>query len=136
MLSSDDREHFATGQATGWPRNMKYTAPRMQRAAQRKSRRSGCFMYKKANGTNTARVIASCMILSWPSESAVYPIRLAGTCNRYSNSAIPQLTNAATSHGRPLRFFRCAYYAKVMNTFERTSRPAVRRMTVMRVMRR
>src|SRR6478609_1952019 len=58
-------------------------------------------------------------------------MRLAGTCSRYSNRAIPQLAKAATIHGRPLRLRRWAYQAKVMNTFERTSRPTVRRMTFM-----
>src|SRR5690606_23006341 len=48
-------------------------------------------------------------------------MRLAGTCSRYSNSAIPQLASAAMNHGRPDRSFRCAYYAKVMKTFESVS---------------
>src|SRR6478609_3874365 len=48
-------------------------------------------------------------------------MRLAGTCSRYSNSAMPQLASAATIQGRPDRFFRCAYQAKVMNTLDRTS---------------
>src|SRR3954464_9980535 len=50
-------------------------------------------------------------------------MRLAGTCSRYSNSAMPQLASAATYQARPERFFRWAYQAKVMNTFESTSRP-------------
>src|SRR5688500_5617804 len=66
--------------------------------------------------------MTSCRILSWPSESTVYPIRFAGTWSRYSKSAIPQLTSAATSHARPLRFRRCAYHANVMKTFEQTRR--------------
>src|SRR5947209_227389 len=45
-------------------------------------------------------------------------MRLAGTCSRYSNSAMPQLTTAAISHGRWLRFRRCAYQANVMKTLE------------------
>jgi hypothetical protein len=35
-------------------------------------------------------VITSCSILSCGSERTVKPIRLAGTCSRYSNRAIPQ----------------------------------------------
>src|SRR5690242_13005357 len=48
-------------------------------------------------------------------------MRLAGTCSRYSKSAIPQLTSAATYHGLARRFLRCAYQANVMNTFEHVS---------------
>src|SRR5215213_7181235 len=59
-------------------------------------------------------------------------MRLAGTWSRYSNSAMPQLANAATYHGRSLRFFRCAYQANVMKTLERTSSTVVRRTTGMR----
>jgi len=58
------------------------------------------------------------------------PDPVAGTCNRYSNSAIPQLANAATYHGRDDRFLRWAYHAKVMKTFDATSRD-----TVMRIVR-
>lgn len=43
-------------------------------------------------------------------------MRLAGTCKRYSNSAIPQLTSAATYQGEDARFLRCPYQANVMNT--------------------
>src|SRR5690348_12340793 len=50
-------------------------------------------------------------------------MRLAGTCSRYSNSAMPQLASAAMNQGLPERFLRCAYQAKVMNTFDRMSRP-------------
>src|SRR5215207_3620950 len=50
-------------------------------------------------------------------------MRLAGTCSRYSNNAIPQLTSAATTHGRPECFFRCAYQANVMNTFDSVNKP-------------
>src|SRR5204862_315597 len=46
-------------------RNTKYTAPTRQSAAQRKSSLRGCFMKRSANGTNTASVITSCVILSW-----------------------------------------------------------------------
>src|ERR1700722_2055705 len=54
-------------------------------------------------------------------------MRLPGTCSRYSNRANPQLSNAAMYQGRSARFFRCAYQANVMNTFEQMrSRVAVR----------
>lgn len=46
---------------------------------------------------------------------------MAGTCSRYSNSAMPQLTRAATYHGAVARFFRWPYQAKVMNTLLRMS---------------
>src|SRR5579862_4313727 len=49
-------------------------------------------------------------------------MRLPGTCSRYSKKAIPQLTTAATYHGRSMSVFRCAYHAKVMKTFEASSR--------------
>ena len=48
-------------------------------------------------------------------------MRLAGTCSRYSNSAMPQLTSAAMYQGLSARFFRWPYQAKVMKTFEATS---------------
>src|SRR3954453_5289505 len=57
-------------------------------------------------------------------------MRLAGTCSRYSKSAIPQLANAATYHGRDDRLRRWAYQANVMKTFE-----AMRRQTVTRIVR-
>src|SRR2546428_13302680 len=82
-------------------------------------------MYNAAKGTNGESVITSCRILSWPRSRRVWPMRLAGTWTRYSNSAIPQLTSAATIHGRWLRCLRCAYHAKVMKTFEITSRVMV-----------
>src|SRR5438477_8226492 len=62
--------------------------------------------------------MTSWMILSCASESVLKPMRLAGTCRRYSNSAMPQLTIAATYHGRSARLRRCAYHAMVMNRFE------------------
>ena len=34
----------------------------------------------------------------------------------YSKNAMPQLTSAATIHGRPLSSFKCAYHANVMKT--------------------
>src|SRR4051812_44635460 len=60
------------------------------------------------------------MIFSCGSESEVKPMRLAGTCSRYSKSAMPQLTSAAIHHGLSDRFLRCAYQANVMNTFDAT----------------
>ena len=48
-------------------------------------------------------------------------MRLAGTCSRYSASAMPQLTSAAMYHGAVARFFRWPYQAMVMNTLEATS---------------
>src|SRR5678815_4820761 len=53
-------------------------------------------------------------------------MRFAGTWIRYSKSAMPHDTSAATIHGLPRRSRRCAYQAKVMKTFEQTSRSAVR----------
>src|SRR3954451_12021337 len=57
-------------------------------------------------------------------------MRLAGTCSRYSKSAIPQLANAATYHGRDDKLRRWAYQANVMKTFE-----AMRRQTVTTMVR-
>src|SRR2546423_8694812 len=54
-------------------------------------------------------------------------MRFAGTCRRYSKSAIPQLTSAATYHLRSPTFFRCAYHAKVMKTLDAMSSGVVRR---------
>src|SRR5215213_10492397 len=48
-------------------------------------------------------------------------MRFAGTWSRYSKSAMPQLTSAAMSHERLLRFRRWAYHANVMKTFEQMS---------------
>src|SRR5579863_10596200 len=45
-------------------------------------------------------------------------MRLPGTCSRYSKKAMPQLASAARYQGRSARFFRCAYQANVMKTFE------------------
>src|SRR6185369_11883634 len=72
---------------------------------------------------NTANVMISCMILSWPTDRPAWrkPIRFAGTWNRYSASAMPQLTSAATYHGAVARFFRWPYQASVMKTFEAIS---------------
>ena len=78
---------------------------------------------------NTPSAMTSCRIFNCERFSAVYPMRLAGTWSRYSNSAIPQLTSAATYHARDRRSLRWAYQAKVMNTFEHVSRPAVVNIT-------
>src|SRR5215475_5278163 len=59
-------------------------------------------------------------------------MRLPGTCSRYSNSAIPQDSSAATYQGRSARFFRCAYQAKVMNTLDAHSNRIADRMGFMR----
>src|SRR5215472_7071018 len=48
-------------------------------------------------------------------------MRFPGTCSRYSKKAMPQLRIAARYQGRSARFFRCAYQAKVMKTFEAMS---------------
>src|SRR5665647_2115180 len=63
------------------------------------------------------------MILSWPTDRPACwkPIRLAGTWNRYSASAMPQLTRAATYQGAVARFLRWPYQAIVMKTLEATS---------------
>src|SRR5262252_7103022 len=53
-------------------------------------------------------------------------MRLPGTCSRYSKKAIPQLTRAARYQGRSARFFRCAYQANVMKTFEAMSKSVAR----------
>src|SRR5688572_6068209 len=58
-------------------------------------------------------------------------MRLAGTCSRYSNRAMPQLISAAMYHGDARSSLRCAYHAKVMKRLERPSRIAVLRMTGM-----
>jgi hypothetical protein len=52
-------------------------------------------------------------------------MRLAGTCTRYSNNAMPQLASAAITQGLADMFLRCAYHANVMNTFDTTSKPAL-----------
>src|ERR1700722_8289949 len=57
-------------------------------------------------------------------------MRFAGTCSRYSNKAMPQLTRAATTQGRVFNSLRCPYQAKVMNTFERLSSPTVCSSTI------
>src|SRR5690349_10710023 len=82
-----------------------------------------------AKGTNTVRVIASCMIFNCARLYWVAPMRLAGTCSRYSNRAMPQLIRAAMYQARLFRLFRCPYQAKVMKMFDSTSRPAVWKKT-------
>src|SRR5690349_945685 len=68
--------------------------------------------------------MTSCMIFSCERFSTVLPMRLAGTCRVYSNSAMPQLTRIATISGRARRLRRCAYHANVMKMLEQTSSPA------------
>ena len=51
-------------------------------------------------------------------------MRLAGTCNRYSKKAMPQLTRITTSSGM-LLWRRWPYQAKVMNTLESNNKPTV-----------
>src|SRR6266571_1626007 len=74
--------------------------------------------------------MTSWMIFSCASESIRNPMRLAGTCRRYSNSAMPQLTMAATYQGRSARLRRCAYHAMVMNTLEAMSNRTVERADI------
>jgi hypothetical protein len=52
-------------------------------------------------------------------------MRLAGTCSRYSKSAIPQLTRAAIHHGLACRCLRWPYQANVMKRFDKASSVAV-----------
>src|SRR5262245_400416 len=61
------------------------------------------------------------MIFSCDTVSCVWPMRLAGTCSKYSNNATPQLTSAATYQGLALSSLRWAYQANVMKTFEAIS---------------
>src|SRR5882672_10078740 len=56
-------------------------------------------------------------ILSWVAEYTESPQRLAGTCNRYSKKAMPQLARITSNSGLFLNF-KCPYQAKVMKTFE------------------
>src|SRR5882672_6017999 len=65
-------------------------------------------------------MIFSCARLNW-----VKPMRFAGTCSRYSKSAMPQEASAAMNQGLEESSFRCAYQAKVMNTFESVSNTTV-----------
>src|SRR6185369_7744128 len=72
---------------------------------------------------NTPKVMISCMILSWPTDSPACwkPMRFARTWNKYSASAMPQLASAATYHGAVARFFKWPYQAIVMKTLEAIS---------------
>src|SRR5882672_7848875 len=56
------------------------------------------------------------------------PMRLAGTWSKYSNSAMPQDTSAAITHGFEPRCLRCPYQAKVMNKLDAPSRSVVIRI--------
>src|SRR6476661_2854016 len=82
-------------------------------------------MYSIANGTKTISVITSCRIFSCARLKTEKPMRLAGTCIRYSKSAIPQLMKAAIHHALEVRFLRCPYQANVMKRFEPVSRSVV-----------
>src|ERR1043165_251188 len=66
----------------------------------------------------------SCNICSCVTEKICEPIRLAGTWKIYSNSAMDQLITITNSRGLCL-YLRWPYHAKVMNTFEMTSRMTV-----------
>src|SRR5438105_212746 len=79
-----------------------------------------------AKGTKIASVTTSCSTLSCASDTPpAKPMRLAGTCSRYSKSAIAQLTSAATYQGLACRCLRCPYQANVMNRFDAASIVAV-----------
>src|SRR5258705_9520564 len=107
---------------------MKYTAPHMHSAAHKKSTRIDCRMYNTLNGTNTLSVMTSCSIFNCGKVSLLNPIRLAGTCSRYSKNAIPQLASTATISGFEPRFFKWPYQANVMKTFDATSNNTVERI--------
>src|SRR5262245_47018975 len=83
------------------------------------------------NGTNTVSVTTSCSILSCGNDNRPKPIRLAGTCTRYSKNAIPQLAKMATSKGLCPRVRRWPYHANVMKTFEAVSSTTVVRIGFM-----
>src|SRR5258708_33677213 len=75
-----------------------------------------------ANGTKSVSVITSCRIFSCASDTPpANPMRLAGTCSRYSKRAMPQLTSAARYQGVEVRYFRWPYHANVMNRFDAAS---------------
>ena len=86
------------------------------------------------NTINTINVIASCKVLSWTRLNGPpcswKPTLLAGTWNRYSKNARPQLIKIIAK--RP-RFcpqlnslnFKWPYHANVINIFETTSNPIV-----------
>ena len=84
-------------------------------------------MNSSANGTNTARVMTSCVIFSCARlMPPAKPMRLAGTISRYSNRAMPQLASAATSQTRCSWYLRWPYQAKVMKTLEAVSSATMR----------
>lgn len=64
----------------------------------------------------------------------VNPMRLAGTCRRYSKKAIPQLSSAATYHGEAAWLRRWPYQAKVMNRLLAISRAIVARVAIGAIM--
>src|SRR5262245_15646264 len=83
------------------------------------------------NGTNTLSVMTSCSIFSCGNVNLPNPMRFAGTCNRYSKNAIPQLASTATIKGFEPRFLRCPYQANVMKTLEAMSSNTVERTEFM-----
>jgi hypothetical protein len=73
-----------------------------------------------------ASVITSCRIFSCARlMPPANPMRLAGTCSRYSKRAMPQLASAAIHHGEDCRCFRWPYHANVMKRFDAASSVAV-----------
>ena len=86
--------------------------------------RIGSPRYSTENTTKTDRVITFCMVFNCAALNYPCPVRLAGTCNIYSNSAIPQLTAITISSGAALNF-RCPYQAKVLKTLDMISSPMV-----------
>ena len=79
-------------------------------------------MEKTTKGKKVEKGIIYCSSLRWAREYSLWPIRLAGTCSKYSKKAMPQEISAAIHHGRSLRCLRCAYQANVMNRFDAESR--------------
>ncbi|MCY1383344.1 hypothetical protein D9M69_714640 [compost metagenome] len=55
---------------------------------------------------------------------------MAGTISVYSKNAMPQLARIATNSGDDV-YFRCPYQAKVMKTFEASSRNRGRTRSIM-----
>ena len=64
------------------------------------------------------------VILSCASVNCSAPMRFAGTCNKYSNSAMSKLISAAIHHGLLARFFRGPYHATIMKRLGSTSNAA------------
>ncbi len=92
-----------------------------------------CSVLKKSseNMVKTTMLITSWITFSCTNENGPplpwYPILLAGTWNRYSNRAIPQLIRIIAINGRAsIHFislnFRWPYHANVMNVLESISR--------------